>query len=168
MSNTETMHYVYAIGDYGGVTSQLSARKANHKSVGRNVEKMQILKAFDNYREAKNYEDNLHLNCNYAGRRSPKHGARVITEWNKSEEARDKSKQRMLTNNPMTNPDSKAKSVDALQRYREKNPGKVTANAKAVVDVITKEKYESISKAEKALCMDRRSVKFKNRIKYVE
>ena len=62
------MNYVYAIGDYAGVTRNIYERMHKHKQSGRNVESLQILKSFIDRNEALKYEAHLHDNCNYEGK----------------------------------------------------------------------------------------------------
>ena len=63
------MHYNYIIENYTGVTNNLYHRKRSHKcKSNRDVENMQVIKAFVHREDALKYERHLQDNCGYLGR----------------------------------------------------------------------------------------------------
>ncbi len=52
-------HFVYIIGDYAGVSQIMVERKRMHKA-DKNIEQMQVVKAYTNRKDAEAYEAHLH------------------------------------------------------------------------------------------------------------
>lgn len=75
------IYYVYAIEDYAGMSRSLKLRMKKHRAVGRNTERLQLLKSFNNKEDARIYERHLHINCGYLGKQIP---------HKQSQETRDK------------------------------------------------------------------------------
>ena len=77
---------------------------------------------------------------NYHGPKSVEyreHSKRVITEWNMSDSAKEAGRQRMIDNNPMNNPATKDKCINALSKWRKENQG-YWLNKKIPNDIIMK------------------------------
>ena len=64
------IYYNYIIGNYTGVTKDLTARRSDHKTrQGRDISRLQVVRVSSNEQDALKYEKHLQEKCGYEGKR---------------------------------------------------------------------------------------------------